>query len=287
MPLTVRELARSREFDISTTGASLTLSFMVHRTEDEDEVFTALLTEAPDTFNGLVRGSIKPKPIGGGVWEADVEYKNWSSNDAAGSTPGSITSPDDATELGNPQGNGFTFEFDISQNTTHITQSITTTESKGPGGAAVPDYKKAIGVTKDGVGGCDIFDGKLEITLGVTRASVTLPYIRTLKGMVGKTNSAQWYGFAAGEVLYLGASGRSVSDGVRPKFQVSHRIGVGENQVNIDVGNNITILSKKAWQYLWCTYEEKEVGGILLQVPAAAYVETVFREGNFATLEIG
>lgn len=294
MPLTLRELKGSRSFEISSSGASLTREFILYRTHDEDEVLTEVLNQIGPTWNGLIRSSIKPAPVGGGVWHITVEYKNFAASGAAGypgapgTGPGSIATPDDETELGDPGSNGFNFEFDVSQNTVHVTQSIDTVSShSAPGEPAAPNYQKAIGVTKDGVAGCDIFDGKLEITLTVIRDSVKLPYMRTLKNLVGKTNNALFHRMAVGEVLYLGASGRQMSDGINSKMSVSHRLGLGENQVNIDVGNGITVPSKKAWEYLWCVYAEKEIGGLLLQVPVHAYVEKVYREGNFAGLEIG
>lgn len=289
---TLTELYTSRDFEVSWTGAEVTRRYLSDGSDNENDVYAAAVSAAPVVFDGLVRQRIRATPLGGLKYTVEVSYAPIDQESAAGATPGSLSAPSDSTPLGPRGGGGGTgggsLSFEVSAGTFHITQSRQTISSTAaPGFGPAGNFEKAIGVTKDRVEGCDIFGGKLEFTVPATRPEVKLPYIRTLKGLVGTTNNAAWWGFAKGEVLYLGASGQCVPDVAVPKWNVSHKFAVGENEVNVDVGNGIVVPAKGAWEYLWVDYAEKVIGGFVLQVPRWAFVEKVYRDGNFANLQIG
>ena len=60
------------------------------------------------------------------------------------------------------------------------------------------------------------------------------------------------------------------------------------NRTNIVIGE-ITVASKKGWEYLWVRYADAEdaAAKAIVKVPVAAYVEKVYEEGDFAALGIG
>lgn len=152
-----------------------------------------------------------------------------------------------------------------------------------------PDMKGAINVTKDNVGGCDIFGPKYEWTESVSREFVTRDYVRVLRGLVGKTNDAPFFGSDIGEVLYLGASG-SFTDG--NKWALTHKFAENANQYDIQVTDDLVIPFKRGWDYIWFTYAKvtdqpgADATGII-QRPTAAYVEEVLDSGDFSAIEIG
>jgi len=47
----------------------------------------------------------------------------------------------------------------------------------------------------------------------------------------------------------------------------------------------ITGVNKKAWEYVWVRFEDKEDGGALVKQPTAVYVEEVYEEDDFTGLD--
>jgi len=113
---------------------------------------------------------------------------------------------------------------------------------------------------------------------------VTAEYKATLFALTGKVNSAAFKGFEAGEVLFLGASGSKRGE---EDWEITYRFAASPNATNIQVGD-ITVTSKKGWEYLWVRYADAEDAGAnaLVKRPVAAYVEKVYEEGDFSALGI-
>jgi len=175
--------------------------------------------------------------------------------------------------------------FDTTGGTQHITQSRQTISRTAASGAA-PDFKGAIGVTANGVEGVDITVPVYAFTYTYYLApeAVTQSFRLQIFALTGKVNSGSFRGFAAGEVLFLGATG-SVRRG--EKWEITFRFAASQNRTNINVGG-ITVPSKKGWEYLWVRYAEQEdtAAQTIVQQPVAAYVERVYDEASFAPLEI-
>ena len=70
-------------------------------------------------------------------------------------------------------------------------------------------------------------------------------------------------------------------------WSLTHKFGSQENQINITICAGLIVPAKKGFEYLWVAYEEIIDGTDLVEVPAAAYVEQVFKTGNMALIEIG
>lgn len=146
------------------------------------------------------------------------------------------------------------------------------------------DYKQAIGVTQDRVEGTDIYYPHFEFGVEAQYAPFTLVQMELIASLCGKTNKAAFRGFAAGRVLYLGASGRCGPDLV---WTLSHKFAVGENLVAVPVSPQIIVPYKGAWEYLWCAYRAGPVGNQVVQVPTAAFVERVYDPAVFSLPGLG
>lgn len=147
---------------------------------------------------------------------------------------------------------------------------------------AVPDYRQAIGVTKDRVEGTDKFVPKFEFSITVKTYPVTLSFLRTVRSAVAKTNDQPWKGFAAGEVLYMGMTGQCEPNNF---WTLTHKFAAGENLTAVPITPELTI-DKGAWEYLWCTYQQAVLNGVALQVPRGAYVEQIYSSADLNTLRL-
>jgi hypothetical protein len=275
MPTVVSESYLSRSFTIGRQAVR-ELIYTITDAADEVAAETAMYATAPATYRGLVLTSIRCEPqgrgAGGEIWSGVASY--------------SIR--EDNTE----------FTFDTGGGSTKITQSLSTVASYAPAGQTAPNFRGAIGVSDDKVEGVEIPAQQFQFTeLHIlTNASVTTAYKIALAGMTPAVNNATFRGFAAGAVLFLGASGsqRGAED-----WSITFRFAVAPNLTGIEIGeadsgyyyNNplISGIDKKGWEYLWVRYGDFEDSGAkaLVKRPIAAYVEQVFYYANFANLGIG
>lgn len=193
--------------------------------------------------------------------------------------------------------------FDTSGGTQHITQAIKgagTNNGERRWGAngenGAPYAEHAIGVDDNGVNGVDIVVPQLTWTetYDVPSFCVTSAYIKGVASITGTVNNAAFRAFAAGEVLFLGASGSQEWDqqkGDGPwtlsfKFVASPNAGQGKTVPALEIGS-ITGIEKRGHDYLWVRYETSVGSDTLLKKPKHVYVNKVYRDGNFAYLGIG
>jgi hypothetical protein len=199
---------------------------------------------------------------GGGVWEVTVRYGKKEPKETGESS----------------------FSFDTGGVTAHITQSLSTVNKYAASGSA-PDCQGAIGVTGDSVEGTDVTVPVYNFTEThyLPDNAVTGAYKLTLFQLTGRVNNGVFKGFAAGEVLFLGASGakRGTED-----WEITYRFAASPNVTSLSVGP-ITGISKLGWDYLWVRYADAEDENVLVKQPIAAYVERVYELGNFDALGIG
>ena len=269
MPLTLTEKLDSRKW---TTGdnASVEMVYILTGTSDDVTAKNLIASSTASTYNGLVRQSIQIEPewvdttTSDGQWIATVRY---------GVRP--------STEVGESS-----FSFDTSGGTQHITQSLATVHRYAASGTA-PDFGGAVGVTHDNVEGVDITVPVYSFseTHYLDAAVVTPAYKGTLFNLTGKVNSASFKGLAAGECLFIGASGskRGADD-----WEITYRFAGSPNRSGLVVGP-ITGISKKGWEYMWVRYADSEdaAAKAIVKKPVAVYIERVYEEGNFAALGIG
>lgn len=182
------------------------------------------------------------------------------------------------------------YTIDTTAGTKHITQSVWTRyaiKKGGTGNFSAPSYNRAIGVTKDGVEGCDIPTGDMRWSVRVKGIPVTHKYIKTLKELTGKINTYEFYNRKREELLFLGA-------------QLNYKPGVGwegtynfhesEEQTNVPIADGITIPVVRGHDYVWVTYVPTEItvgaNKYKAQVPDAAYCEQVIETRDFDRLGI-
>lgn len=186
-----------------------------------------------------------------------------------------------------------TRSFDTTGGTAHKTQAETEARFGADvllGGGLPPDMKKAIGVDGDSVAGVDVVIPALQWTetYDVPNAFITRDYIKSLADLTGSVNNGNFRGFAAGEVLFVGASGSQEWDqqkGDGP-WNLTYKFIASRNANNIAVGD-IAGISKKGHEYLWVKYEPAVSGNDLLRRPKYVYVNGVYPEKDFSALGLG
>ncbi len=260
---TIIERFDSRETTAGIESPSVDLIYVVQGTEDDGAVRALVESTIPAIYSGLVFQTYHITHQGGGVWEVSVRYGKKEPKDTGDSS----------------------FSFDTGGGTTHVTQSLQTIGSYAPPGKTAPNFQGAIGVTTDSVEGTDTTVPIYSFTEThyIPIALVTGSYKTTLFLLTGRVNSSPFKGFAAGEVLFLGASGSQRGE---EDWEITFRFAASPNIIGLTIGP-ITGVAKRGWEYLWVRYADAEDQHVLVKQPIAAYVEKVYDEGNFAGLGIG
>lgn len=245
------ELFDSREITVGRVGneSSVELRYGILDTEDETQVAFALssvvlaewevVSLTGDTYT-LPFQNYRIKHQGAGVWEAVVRYGTRKQ---------------------------FEYSFDFTGGTVKITQSLETVNSYVPAERDIIDFKGAINVNNNKVDGVDIespkncftlkryFDGPIPTDFNdvLEDANRKVNSLTIMLNHAGKTRI-----WSAGELLFLGAQGTDMEDGVS---DVTMRFAVSRNQLNIPVGTDalITVEYKDGWDYAWVAYEEKQI----------------------------
>jgi hypothetical protein len=275
MAVTVVEKFDSRHL---TTGVgdsfqngSLDLAFIIFGTDDEQEARDALAQTAPAMYGMLKLQTVSVQPLGEHEWDGTAHYGSVQSSPSAGAEP--------------------VWTFDTSGGTQHITVSKETTHKCGRFGDSAPDTKQMIGATEDHVAGVDITIPVYAFseTHYKTFAFVDNTYKGKLFKLTGKVCNADFKGCAAGECLFLGATGSR--RGANPFWEISYKFAASPNVESITIGD-ITVPAKKGWEYLWTRSRPEVVdsGGMgksLWMRPWYAYTERVYEEADFADLSIG
>ena len=288
MPITVEEKYDSRQ---STTGdnAQVTLTYIASGSDDDLAIKSAVENFAPETYDGLPMQSVQIEPISEEYWDASVRYADSSSpSSTSGGTP-------------DPGSNEYTYSFDTMGGTQHITQSLDTVSSYADSSIpSAPDFHGAIGVSNTNgnaeVQGVDVTVPiyNFSETHYLTVEQVTPEYKGTLFQLTGKVNNATFRGLAAGECLFLGASGTlhgtEFTDGTSGggDWEITYRFAASPNKTGVTIGS-ISGIAKKGWEYLWVRYADVEDMNAMAMVkrPVAAYVEQVYEDADFSLLDIG
>jgi hypothetical protein len=262
---------------VGPDSPSVDLLFAVLGTESDLDVRALVEATIPAIFRGMIFQNYRIDHKGGGVWDVSVRYgrEDSQADDAAPNN--------DPPQPGDPLGPSYTFE--TSGGTQHITQSLQTIAKHAKPGKNAPDLKGAIGFNNDSVEGTDITVPvfRFSETYSIPVALITHAYKLTVFDLTGKVNNAPFKGFAAGEVLFLGASGSR--RGVE-KWEITYQFAASKNAVGLQVGD-IQNINKKGWEYLWVRYGDVEDQKVLVKQPESVYIERVYESGNFANLGIG
>jgi hypothetical protein len=280
----VTEDVLSRRWD----GDNPVLRFTITGTASDYEARLALLASplCPAVYEGRVREE-KPwlDPVwqdtvtGTGLWRAEVTYK----------PPSRLETPD-------PLGIGsLQLTFDTTGGTMRRTASLQTVGSYSAFQGGAPDFKGAIGVTRDGnVEGVDVpmpvfnlraekvwgpedppdFDLVYLLTRTVNDAAVT----------IADTTRPVSFTFQRGELLYRGGLlGASRGDG---GLAMTYLFEASPNATDLSVGSRISGIEKEGWHHLWVYYGEEKDDDLHLTLlrPFHAYVERVLPYADFTGL---
>lgn len=273
---TVKELQLSRK---TTHGDSTERLYSVQNTADVAAAITAVLAVAPATLTindvTYYRGAPEVSPIfvnegaNFGQWEVRFTYKTI------------IWSPKQ------PQEYDSNFAFDTTGGTQHITQSLQTINSYGSNGNYATDHKGAIGFDGDTVQGVDITVPvfKFSETHYLPASKVTDNWKASIMELTGKVSDSSFRGFAAGEVLFLGASGTRRGRNSDDMWEITFNFAVSKNKTGITIGT-ITGIEKQGWEYVWVEYEtavDTNSKG-KCKTPKSVYVECVYDKATFSSL---
>ena len=259
-------------FDRSeVVGDSAEIPYIVFDAADEAEVKAACDAEIPAEYDDLVLKEVQlEERVNATTWRVTATYRKPSWSWPGGATPDSR------------------FAFDTGGGTQHITQSLETLGRYGPKAS-----------TK--LGGAIGFDGKsvqgVDITVPVFSFAethyfqddeITGDYKRTLFDLTGRYNGGAFRGFAANEVLFLGAAGSRQGDDTDDLWEISFRFAASPNRSDLVVGE-ITGIAKGGWDYMWVQYADEADDDTqqLVKAPVAVYVERVYYAGDFSQLGIG
>lgn len=98
----------------------------------------------------------------------------------------------------------------------------------------------------------------------------------TVKSLQTKTNNATFYGHAAGEVVFLGATRNDRGNGIK---DITMYFAANEHRTGIEVGS-VTGIDVEGWQLV--SVETDDAGAVV-----HVFVDRVLDEGNFALLGVG
>ena len=237
-----------------------TLQFIVRGGDDPLEAKVALLYGSPLVWDGLLRRERDTTRIAHRTHLGVVRY---------GRLPPGPDDPDWVSD-------GYHVDFTTAGGTQRVRQAIATVASYAPAGKVAPDVAGVIGRGE----GVDVVVPVFEWTETHHLADVTALYKSYLYSLTGTVNHAAWGVYSAGEVLFQGVTGRRAGpDG----WTLTYRFAASPNMTDIAVGP-ITVTAKEGWDYLDILYEDVVDENELVQNPRAAYVQQVYRRGDFALL---
>ena len=265
---------RDQKIDADGNTTEVEITYIVQDAADEGEALTAARTTASAvklTDMALDHLEVSER-INSTTWRIKAVFEE------------STTTTDDSDDK---EQETYAFSFDTGGGSMHMNQSLSTV-SKTPDDA--PDFHGAIEVDNEGnVNGVDVTMPVLNFTETHTLAGtvVTNAYKKKVASLTGTVNSGEFRGFAAGEVLFLGASGSKQSKKPSAPWEITYRFAVSANKTSLKVGD-LTVANKKGWDYLWVRYADKvsDDKKNVIKSPIAAYVEQVYPSGDFGGLSI-
>lgn len=260
MPATVAEHFAGRSFSDGLNPVT-ELTVDIHDAADEADARAALQLWAPATYDGRYLNEWNVREQGGGLWSGSLRY--------------TLNASDDE------------FTFSTGGGTQHITQSLATVASYAPVGATAPDFEGAIGVSEDRVDGAEIVVPQYQFseTHRFSDTFVAAGFKAILFGLTGRYNNATFKDLAAGECLFLGASG--TKRGI-DAWSITFNFAGAPNVSGATVGS-ITGIDKLGWDYMWIRYADKvdSFAFCLVKRPLSVHIERVYEPGDFSDLAIG
>lgn len=245
--------------------------------DDETDIVAAVQGQAPTTFDGMALRSIQVEQVANDIWTGTVEY-----------TPSELLPP--------PEFSGYLTTFSTTGQTENVQVALTQGSHSLINGETAPDFGESINVDGDGIPrGVDIVVPKFEWSETHYLANSVVPgtnnaWLEAIHNATGTTNNATFRGFAAGSVLFLGASGakRPEQDDweVTFSFVASPGVNLSLTSYNPDgTSYGSVTVAKGGHQYIWFwnRQSQDETANATVTRAAAAYVATVYGTSNFSS----
>ena len=272
----VEEAYTERDETIDAKGnvTEVEIPYLVFNVADESAALAAARPRVKSVAGMSLESIEVVERINATTWKVKAVYEV----DDGGEQPDDDGGDEDTT----------VFAFDTGGGTKHLNQSLKT-DGRYPNNA--PDFAGAIEVDNEGnVNGVDVTMPVLNFTETHTMSGsrVSTAYKKNVAALTGTVNRSSFRGFAAGEVLFLGASGTKRSKKASAPWEITFRFAVSPNQSGLSVGK-LTVPNKRGWDYLWVRYADKVSDNRknVVKEPVAAYVEQVYPEGDFGNLGLG
>lgn len=264
----------SQGFTVPSSGAiSASKEYYVTGSSSGTDVFHFLGDNVPRLFGGLPLTNIEVVPLGPLLFSAVCSYGIESgANNRTNISPPPITT--------NSGADSYVFSFSTTGGTYRRKHAVENNQNFGPAPTNLLDFINWNGQECEGI---DVVIPQLQFNIRKRRAgsSITLPYINTLVSLTGKTNNAAFMGFAAGELLFLGAEGQQVKDG---DTEITYTFSAQPNVASLTVGG-ITVTDKKGHEYIW-SYITPVASSTSTPLVRTVYKSKIYEEGNFSLLGI-
>ncbi len=273
--LWIKEIA-GREGTDNRGSGNASRVFLVRGSSDPLACRTALLAGVTNisTYDGLVLNSIEREIIGSNQWQFTCNYDS--------QTP----------DIG-----GYTVSIDTTGGQVLQTYGYDQT-SYAASGETATDYGNALDVQDGKPQGVQRVIPALKINIRAKIATeyITRPlfYAKLISELTGFTNnsglfpipatSPVQYEFAAGELLFIGASG----DVVAENPQLTFSFLASKNVTGLTIGD-ITGIDKKGHEFLWFDFKKAKDSATNRNASQirSAYVGQVYGEADLSQLQIG
>lgn len=283
----------------------VTMRWLVHSIENYAAAEAKAASLAPLYYDGHVRTSLVPRPVGNGWYEIEATYGN-AGIDAYPETFG-VVGPQGVKMI--PAG----LSVDTTTKTEHITTAWVDNDGEKPivtgyaaPGETAPDSEGAINVSGGRVGGIDVNvpsfswtetwlvpawylvngdePAQKDVATSEGDPGPNTPYGIRLHDMGGSVNKAAFRSFKAGEVLFLGA--KFDTNRSSTLVPVSYAFTATANRTNFKIGN-VTVAKKDGQDFMWVQYADASASGSAVKRARYVYVDQVYRRKDFGDLEIG
>jgi hypothetical protein len=240
-------------------------TYLVTEATDELDALDAVALVAPTVYDNLNIVDFDYEEVRyPDVWEITAIYAQ--------------ASPQLLIETGSAE-----YSFDIAVESQRILQAYSTVNSYVVSGVAT-DYHEAIGIdpaTKQAEGADVLVPiSSFQVTYAPANAVVTTVYQKTVRTLVGKVNNGAFNDHAAGEVLFVGASGRKRTDA---DWELSFRFDVRPNQTGLVIGD-ITGINCNGWDLIDPIYERAVDNNRYIQKPVQVDIKRVYQYADFSVL---
>ncbi len=263
----------SQDFTVPSSGAiSANKTYYVTGSSNSIDVYHFLGDELPREFGGLPLTNIDIQPLGPLLYSAKASYGITASS---GKNRTNVEPPPIEGTTGEAS---YAISFSTTGGTFQRLHAVAANTSYGTSPPAMSDYINYDGQTINGV---DVVIPQLQLQIRKRKpgAQITLPYINTIVSLTGTTNNASFLGFAAGELLFLGAEGQQVSDG---DTEVTFSFSAQPNVASATYAG-VTVTDKKGHEYVWSYFKPKTAETPTL---LGVYKSKIYNDGNFSLLGI-